>query len=45
MQLGGVDTGGRTGMIVSAVHDDRDVDQTVTAFEHALELLQDEGAL
>ena len=45
MQLYGVDTGGRTGMIVSAVHDERDVDRTVTAFEQALELLQDEGAL
>ncbi len=45
MQLGGVDTGGRTGMIVSAVHDERDVDQTVTVFEQALELLQDEGVL
>ena len=45
MQLYGVDTGGRTGMIVSAVHDERDVDQTVTAFEQALVLLQDEGAL
>ena len=45
MQLYGVDTGGRTGMIVSAVHDERDVDQTVTAFEQALELLEDEGAL
>ncbi len=45
MQLYGVDTGGRTGMIVSAVHDERDVGQTVTAFERALELIQDEGAL
>ena len=45
MQLYGVDTGGRTGMIVSAVHNERDVDRTVTAFEQALVLLQDEGAL
>ena len=45
MQLYGVDTGGRTGMIVSAVHDGRDVDQTVTAFEQALEFLRDEDAL
>jgi glutamate-1-semialdehyde 2,1-aminomutase len=44
MQLGGVDPSG-TNLIVSSVHDDRDVEQTVKAFEHALELLQAEGAV
>jgi glutamate-1-semialdehyde 2,1-aminomutase len=42
MQLGGVDFSYLGGM-VSAVHDDRDVDQTVTAFDQALERLQAEG--
>ena len=44
MQLGGVDFSGMGGM-VSAVHDDRDVEQTVRAFDRALELLQAEGVL
>ena len=42
MQLGGADFSYLGGM-VSAVHDDRDVDQTVTAFDQALERLQAEG--
>ncbi|MGH2371765.1 MAG: hypothetical protein ACRDI2_26635, partial [Chloroflexota bacterium] len=40
MQLGGVDSSG--GLIVSAVHDDRDVAQTVEAFDQALAMLQAE---
>jgi glutamate-1-semialdehyde 2,1-aminomutase len=44
MQLGGVDFSGMGGP-VSAVHDDRDVEQTVRAFDQALELLQAEGAV
>jgi hypothetical protein len=31
--------------MVSAIHDDRDVDQTVTAFDQALERLQTEGVV
>jgi glutamate-1-semialdehyde 2,1-aminomutase len=42
IQLGGADMSYLGGM-VSAVHDDRDVDQTVKAFDQALELLQAEG--
>jgi hypothetical protein len=44
MQLGGVDFSGFGGP-VSAVHDQRDVEQTVRAFDQALELLQAEGLL
>ena len=44
MQLGGVDFSYLGGM-VSAVHDDRDVDQTVTAFDQALVRLQEEGVV
>ncbi|HEU5317879.1 MAG TPA: aminotransferase class III-fold pyridoxal phosphate-dependent enzyme [Chloroflexota bacterium] len=43
MQLGGVDFSGS--LIVSAVHDDRDVAQTIEAFDNALTLLKDDGAL
>jgi glutamate-1-semialdehyde 2,1-aminomutase len=43
MQLGGVDFSG--GMIVSAVHDERDVSQTVDAFDRSLALLADDGKL
>lgn len=43
MQLGGVDFSG--GMIVSAVHDERDVAQTVEALDQALQLLQADGRL
>jgi hypothetical protein len=43
LQLGGVDTSG--GMIVSAVHDERDVAQTVEAFDQALGRLQAEDRL
>jgi hypothetical protein len=42
MQLGGVDFS-YLGGTISSVHDERDVDQTVTAFDQALEL-QAEGA-
>jgi glutamate-1-semialdehyde 2,1-aminomutase len=44
MQLGGADFS-YLGGVVSAVHDDRDVDQTVTAFDQALERLQAEGVV
>ena len=43
MQLGGVDFSG--GMIVSAVHDARDVSQTVDAFDRSLALLAEDGKL
>jgi glutamate-1-semialdehyde 2,1-aminomutase len=43
VQLGGADFSG--GLIVSAVHDERDVAQTVAAFDQALGLLQAEGRL
>ena len=45
MQLSGVDTGTGFGMIVSAVHDDRDVELTVEAFDQALDRLHAEGAI
>jgi hypothetical protein len=32
-------------LIVSSVHDDRDVEHTVKAFDQAVELLQAEGAV
>jgi len=44
LQLGGADMSYLGGM-VSAVHDDRDVEQTVKAFDQALELLQAEGVV
>jgi hypothetical protein len=44
MQLGGVDFS-YLGRMVSSVHDDRDVDQTVTAFDQALDRLQAEGVV
>jgi len=43
MQLGGVDFSGA--LIVSAIHDDRDVAQTLEAFDATLAMLQEEGAL
>ncbi|HEX2185290.1 MAG TPA: aminotransferase class III-fold pyridoxal phosphate-dependent enzyme [Chloroflexota bacterium] len=43
MQLGGADFSG--GLIVSAVHDERDVAQTVEAFDEGLSLLQADGWL
>jgi len=44
MQLGGVDFS-YLGGTVSAVHDDRDVDQTVMAFDQTLQRLQAEGVV
>jgi len=44
MQLGGADFS-YLGGVVSAVHDERDVDQTVTAFDQALQRLQAEGVV
>ncbi len=44
MQVGGVDFNGAS-MIVSAVHSDADVARTVEAFDQAITLLQDDGAL
>jgi glutamate-1-semialdehyde 2,1-aminomutase len=44
MQLGGVDPSGMQ-LIVSAVHTDADVEQTVSAFDSAVERLQGEGAI
>jgi glutamate-1-semialdehyde 2,1-aminomutase len=44
MQLGGVDTSGMS-LIVSAVHGQAEVDQTVEAFDSALAMLKEEGAL
>jgi len=44
MQMGGVDFSGLSAF-VSAVHDDRDVEQTVRAFDQALVALREEGAL
>jgi glutamate-1-semialdehyde 2,1-aminomutase len=43
MQLGGVDFSGS--MIVSAVHDERDVAQTLDALDGALKMLKEEGLL
>jgi glutamate-1-semialdehyde 2,1-aminomutase len=42
MQLGGVDPSG-TSLIVSAVHNDEDVERTVAAYEGAIQRLQAEG--
>ena len=44
LQVGGVDFNGG-GMIVSAVHTDADVARTVEAFDRAIGLLQEDGAL
>jgi glutamate-1-semialdehyde 2,1-aminomutase len=44
MQLGGVDPSG-TSLIVSAVHNDEDVERTVAAYEGALKKLQAEGLI
>lgn len=44
MQVGGVDFNGAS-MIVSAVHSDDDVDRTIAAFDQAIGLLQEDGAL
>ena len=44
MQVGGVDFNGAS-MIVSAVHSDADVARTVEAFDQAIGLLQEDGAL
>jgi glutamate-1-semialdehyde 2,1-aminomutase len=44
MQLGGVDPSG-TSLIVSAVHNDEDVERTVAAYESAIHRLQAEGLL
>src|SRR5258708_21864296 len=44
MQLGGADFS-YLGGVVSAMHDERDVDQTVTAFDQALERLPAEGGV
>ncbi|MDP8921656.1 MAG: aminotransferase class III-fold pyridoxal phosphate-dependent enzyme [Chloroflexota bacterium] len=44
MQLGGVDPSG-TQLIVSAVHDDEDVERTVAAFDATVERLQGEGVV
>jgi hypothetical protein len=44
MQLGGVDPSG-TALIVSAVHNDEDVDRTVKAYESAIHRLQAEGII
>jgi glutamate-1-semialdehyde 2,1-aminomutase len=44
MQLGGVDPSGMQ-LIVSAVHTDADVEQTVSAFDAAVERLQREGVI
>jgi hypothetical protein len=40
----GVDMIGGRGFLVSATHDEKDVDQTIGAFERAVTALQDEGA-
>src|SRR6185503_5841684 len=44
MQLGGVDPSGLN-LIVSSVHDERDVEQTIKALDQAVEMLQAEGAV
>ena len=44
MQLGGVDTSGMS-LIVSAVHGQAEIDQTVDAFDQALALLKEEGSI
>jgi glutamate-1-semialdehyde 2,1-aminomutase len=44
MQLGGVDPSGMQ-LIVSAVHGQAEIDQTVAAFDQALQMLKDEGSI
>jgi glutamate-1-semialdehyde 2,1-aminomutase len=44
MQLGGVDPSGMN-LIVSAVHGQAEIDQTVAAFDNALRMLKEEGCL
>ena len=44
MQLGGVDPSG-TSLIVSAVHNDEDVERTVAAYDGAIQKLQAEGLI
>jgi len=44
MQLGGVDVSGLA-MLVSSVHTDADVDQTITAFDSSIAMLRAEGML
>ncbi|HVC35147.1 MAG TPA: aminotransferase class III-fold pyridoxal phosphate-dependent enzyme [Chloroflexota bacterium] len=44
MQVGGVDYNGNS-MIVSAIHSDADVARTVEAFDQAIGLLQQDGAI
>ena len=44
MQLGGVDVSGLA-MLVSSVHTDADVDQTLTAFDAAVGMLQGESMI
>jgi glutamate-1-semialdehyde 2,1-aminomutase len=44
MQLGGVDPSGLS-LIVSAVHGQAEIDQTVEAFDQALTLLKEEGSI
>ena len=44
MQLGGADPSGFN-FIVSATHGQAEIDQTVAAFDNALALLTEEGAL
>ena len=44
LQLGGVDSSGMN-FIVSAVHGQREVDQTVAAFDGALGMLKEEDSL
>ncbi|MCA1667050.1 MAG: hypothetical protein LC793_06555, partial [Thermomicrobia bacterium] len=44
LQLGGVDPSGMQ-LIVSATHGPAEVDQTIAAFDQALAMLKEEGAL
>ena len=44
MQLGGVDPSGMS-LIISAVHGQAEIDQTVEAFDQALALLKEEGSI
>jgi glutamate-1-semialdehyde 2,1-aminomutase len=45
MRVNGVDIAGWPGGPVSAVHDDRDLDHTVSAFQESIRLLRQEGEL
>ena len=44
MQLGGVDPSGLS-FIISAVHGQAEVDQTIEAFDQAIALLKEEGSV